>query len=527
VAGLWLAKQNQQRLYHQHGKTIKDKEDDRCPNTGYLLCRFPQKIEMTKLARQWLICTLLNVMLLIAAACTPAQKGENNAATQVNPSSGASEAFSSNIIEKTPEIYAYEGALSLSQILEKIFAPQWKTLWLTGYLVDQSQVLAYYVNAWLGRDGRGSLVVSEALDRLVKQPDALTALPVAEEQLSDGLQISSSESTDWLNVKGQWTYHPFEKSDRFMSLFFPLNLPHDANWQIAGSSIVAGQETVVLEGDIFRLWVDVRTGVLLRLEVFSQKQQNTPFVSIQVEAIQYDPRLPARTMQIVPHAGHEPSLAERPAAGIINLTKKPLNFHKITRDVNHPPAGLMVDIYQENIFLGTLDLGSAGFYCDRAADWNHFAFLYQPPGKSATELRWLNLQTMETVNTVEEIQSPSTPIWSPTRLQLAVTGYRTGEDPGLWKTFLVNIPSEEIAELGPGSLVPPAWSNDGRYVFGLDPTYSNLLLFDADTQEQVSSWAFNSEYWQVDDPAAPIGNDEIRDKLPRNGFDYPMKCALP
>lgn len=481
---------------------------------------------MHTFARQFTTYALLIAMLLTIEACTPASINENGN-VKVNPTPIASEASTSRFVEKVPELGTYQEDLSPSQIVEKLFVPQWKTIWLIGRLMDQDKALIYYVNAWMGRDGRGSLVVSEALDKFSEQFNALAALPVAEEQLSNGGMISRTGTADWLNVEGQWTYHPFEKTDRFMSLFFPLNLPADIDWQIVGSSIVAERETVVLEGDIFRLWVDIKRGVLLRVEVSSQEQQDVFSVSIQVEAVEYDPRIPARTMQVVPHAGHEPSLIERPASNRLDLTGKALNFHYLTRDVNDPSSGYMVDLYQEQVFLGTLDLGSAGFYCDRAADWNHFAFLYQQPSKPATEIRWIDLRNAETVNTITEVQSPSAPIWSPTRLHLAVTGYRLGEDPRQWKTFLVNISSGEIAELGPGSLVPPAWTNDGKYIFGLDPTYANLLIFDTDTKQQVSSWTFDSEQWQAVDSSAAIGNDEIDVKLPRTGFDYLTKCALP
>ncbi|HKJ39796.1 MAG TPA: hypothetical protein VJ972_13545 [Anaerolineales bacterium] len=470
---------------------------------------------------QFLNRILLTTSLLVTAACIPMIIDKNVA--EANPS----EVSTSTVIEKAPKIYHYNDSLSASQLVDKLFTPQWKTLWLTGRLIDQNKLLVYYVNAWMGRDGRGSLVVSEALNELVGQPDTLGTLPVAEEQLSGDSQVSRAGSTDWLNVKGQWKFHPFEKSDRFISLFFPLSLPHDIDWQIVGSSTVAGRKAVVMKGGTFRFWEDMETGSILRLEVYSSNQQDTFLVSIQVEAIKYNPVLPARTSQVVPQDGHKPSLAEQPAGRGIDLAERPLNFHYITQDVNNPSAGHMIDVYLGSLFLGTLDLGSAGFYCSRAADWNHFAFLHQPQDKLVNELRWVDLRNIEIVNTVTGIQSPSRPTWSPTTLQLAVTGYRMGEDPRQWKTFLLTIPSGKITELGAGSLVPPAWTDDGKYVFGLEPTYDNLLMFDAQTGKQISSWSFDSEKWQVTDSSAPINNDEIREKLSRTGFDYLVKCTLP
>mgnify|MGYP000854749983 CR=1 FL=1 len=81
--------------------------------------------------------------------------------------------------------------------------------------------------------------------------------------------------------------------------------------------------------------------------------------------------------------------------------------------------------------------------------------------------------------------------------------------------------------MGQGSLVPPAWTDDGKYIFGLDPTYANLLMFDPNTGKQVDSWAFDPEQWQMVESSAFINNAEVNKELPRTGFDYLTTCALP
>ncbi|MCL4261446.1 MAG: hypothetical protein KJZ52_12555, partial [Anaerolineales bacterium] len=139
-----------------------------------------------QILRRCAILILLAVLLLLNEACTPASKGNGITPIETIPS----EASLLKVFEETPEIHNYQGNLSSEQIAKKLLAPQWETLWLIGRLVDQQKALVYYVNVWMGCDGRGSLVVSEAQDRLAELPDKLAALRVAEEQLSDENQIS-------------------------------------------------------------------------------------------------------------------------------------------------------------------------------------------------------------------------------------------------------------------------------------------------------------------------------------------------
>lgn len=466
---------------------------------------------------------LLAASSLLIKACAPINRGDGITPIETIPS----EASLLKVFEEAPEIHSYQGNLSSEQIAKKLLAPQWETLWLIGRLVDQQKALVYYVNAWMGRDGRGSLVVSEAQDRLTELPDELAALRVAEEQLSDENQISRTGSVNWLNVKNQWLYHPFEKSDRFMSSFLPSKLPHNTGWQIVGSSIVAGREAIVMKGGVYRLWVDPKNGVILRLELYSDEQQNAILFSIQVEAIEYDPVLPARTLQVTPQDGYTPSLAEHPAGKLIALAGKPINFHYLSQNVNEPSSsGYVVDVYLENAFLGTLNLGSAGFYCARSADWNYLAFLSQSKDKP-TELHWVDLQDIRKVNSVEGVQNPSAPSWSPNSMRLAMTGYRTDDDSHQFKTFVISVPSGEVSDLGGGSLVPPAWTDDGKYIFGLDSTYDNVLIFDIDAGDPLKTVLFDSERWQINETTAIINNTDIDKKLPRTGFDYLTKCAVP
>lgn len=67
----------------------------------------------------------------------------------------------------------------------------------------------------------------------------------------------------------------------------------------------------------------------------------------------------------------------------------------------------------------------------------------------------------------------------------------------------------------------------GKYIFGLDSTYDNVLIFDLDAEDPLKTILFDSEQWQINETATIINNTDIDKKLPRTGFDYLTKCAIP
>jgi hypothetical protein len=420
----------------------------------------------------------------------------------------------------------YSGDQSSQLMIETLFDPDWDTIWLYGYLLDQSIPTVYYVNAWMDRDGHGSLLVSQSVQSFAQTPEQRADLIMSEEQLSDGKRISYTVSMDWPEVEGQWQYHPFEVSDRFMSYFFPLDLPLEAEWQLIGESTLAERRVNVLAHGQYRIWIDPDMGTILRLELYNSAERDLPVLSLQVEEIAYQVTLPARTLDVVPTSGYQPTFMDRPVVDVEIVENQPLSFHYVSTDARYPADRQFVDLYQQHDFLGFIDLGSAGFYCGRSADWQYFAFLSQKSASFPKELHWIDLNVPGKINTIEGIQNPCAPVWSPNTLQIAVTGYMPGEFNG-YKTYLIIIPCGEIIELGDGSIVPPGWTDDGKFIFSLDETFDNLLFFDAETGVKISSWAFDKDQWQVIDLDAPINNQEISQKLPRSSVNYLDKCVKP
>lgn len=486
-----MAKSHQPRLYNQFGKALT-----------------------TSMLNPSILKRRILVVLFLLSACSPFSTQTNPTATTVLPV--PSEAVSPLILSVTP-------LPSADEVLSRITEPQWDTLWLLGKRVDIEKNEIVYLNGWLSREGYGTLVLSEPLHQNV-EAEQIGGLPVAYQILSNGEEIFSTSDWQRRKIGGAWEVHPFERADPFFALFFHLEVISEGNWQVIGKSQVAGREADVLQSDRQRVWVDAQRGVVLRLEMLAAPHSQQISRFIQVEEIRFDIPIPARSRQIVLQEGYSPGLDEHPAGKVDSLSGQPLEFHYLTRDVNNPASGYWIDIYSASGFLGTLDIGSAGFYCGRSADGNRFAYIYQPPGGVETELRWVDLRRMDLVNRLQTVQNPSAPVWSPVQNAIAITGFL--KDQKERSTFVVDTHSGNIQKLGEGSLLPPAWSDEGNTIYSLDERYQNLLAFDL-SGTLIGKWKFNPENWQVLENNAPLNAEQVRQKFPREGVDYLTRCRMP
>ena len=457
---------------------------------------------------------LLILGVIFSSGCSSSIKQTNPISTTVSPAL---------LEDGSPPIVQFTPLPPISEVLSQMVAPQWNTLWLLGERVDIQKNEIIYLNGWLSRDGYGTLLLSKPLNRRV-DGEQINLVPLENQFLTNGKQISSITDPQPRQISENWKIHPFELIEPFFASLFTLEIDVEENWQIIGKSQMAGNEVIVLQNDRYRLWIDQQRGVVLRLEIFDMPEKQQPVRILQIKGIAFDIPIPARSRQIVLHEGYSPGMGERPAGNVDSLRGKPLEFHYLTRDIANPSKGYWVDVYSPFGFLGTLDIGSAGFYCGRSADGNWFAYLYQLPGSVKTELRWVDLRQIEQVYSVRDIQNPSAPVWSPNGYSIAFTGFREGEKER--STFVVEISSAEILKLGSGSLLPPAWSEDGKYIYSLDEGYQYLLAFDL-SGNLTGKWRFDPENWRVIESNAPFNTVQLDQKFSRRGFDYLNLCRLP
>jgi hypothetical protein len=174
----------------------------------------------------------------------------------------------------------YSGALSLQSphqaIRERMIRPAWETLWVEGQLTyfsaDEQPDQAVYVQAWLGRDGRGRVIVTD------QQPyDSLsssrTLVPRWVWVSQDGLVTAGDASTGEIGpaaVQAGVISHPLENVHPVVEMLFPHTLTlHSQAVEVIGEDQVAGRPALVVDWAYARYWVDVETGVLLRTQPLS------------------------------------------------------------------------------------------------------------------------------------------------------------------------------------------------------------------------------------------------------------------
>ncbi|MEW6648987.1 MAG: hypothetical protein AB1453_02225 [Chloroflexota bacterium] len=460
-------------------------------------------------------------LLLALSAC---DSGTLNAGPTSLPPLDQQTSAAPALTVPSPPIFEVGGLPEKEAILEKMLAPGWDTLWVLGWRWQQGDPPAVqYTNAWLDRNGAGTLLVSEDMDRLVAASQRKD-IPIQSEWRTNGDHATRDELPQRIEVAARWQIHPFETLQPFVTALFAPLLPADETWQAVGASQVAGRDALVLQSSRMLLWVDIERGILLRSEIYAASSNRQPVAITQVEEIRFDLPIPARARQIVHQEGYRPTLGERPAGEIASLEGQALTFHYLTRDAANPSGGYWIDVYFDEAFIGTLDIGSAGFYCGRAGDGNHFAFLHQPAGGEETEIHWLDLRQMDPIHRIREIRAASAPVWSPAETKFAVTGFAEGDAER--KTWLVLPLSGEVHAAGAGSHAPPAWSDDGAVLFSLDERYQNLFAFDS-SGKPVASWRVDAQEWRLLDTGAPLTQAEFERKFPRQGFDYLAKCAEP
>ncbi len=467
------------------------------------------------------LAVLLSCIPFTLSACTSFSSPPSSTSTALPSPTPIAEPF----FEGTVALEPYKGSLTSAQLIESIQNPTWNTIWLRGHYLDGQTGIGYYLTAWLARSGQGVVSVSHEVAGKTGEtiPDGLvTAYTI----LTDGSRVFRTDINQFSRVGADWVFHPLEQTNSFLSLFFPKELVYGNDFAIKGTTILAGEEVIALASEDTTLWATVHGGILLGVETGIFKDQTNPLRSMRVIDIEYDVPLPYQVNQPVPTGDDRPGLYDRPAPEDFDLGSASLQFDWVSDNVNNPLAGSSMDIYQGHNFIGSIRLGSAGFYCDRAPDGNHFAFLYSPNGMES-QLKWVDLREISNIHSFSDLEGIGAPSWSPDSSKLLFSAEAEDLGGGERKLYLLDTVSDQIVELGGGSLVPPAWSDDGKYIYSLDSRYSELLVWDGVSLENVCTADFDRQNWTVAEKVCPVNNQDVANKLPRNSYVYQQKCTSP
>lgn len=429
------------------------------------------------------------------------------------------------MVEDWPEKVPYPGTETAELILGNLKNPIWETLWLRGHYLNGQTGNGYYVSAWLSRTGAGILSVSSAQSGKAEE-NFPQGLVTAYTLLTNGKSIFSPVTNQISDVNSGWQYHSLETVDPFLRLFFPAPVVANQNWQIGGISSLAGREVVVLSSTAGKLWMDEESGVPLGAELKTPANAGTVLESMRVLEIAFDIPLPHQVNQPIPTGDDKPGLYDRPAKAGVDLVGIPLHFDWVSDDVSRPQAGSAIDIYDGFSFIGSIPLGYSGLYCDRSQDGNHLAWLYSADGAESA-VHWVDLRKIESIHSFGELVGVGAPVWSPDATRLLFSANASEAKPGERKLILLTISNDHVAEIGSGSLVPPAWTRDGASIYSLNSTFSEINVYDSVSHEQRCTAAFDANLWVVEPNSCGITNDDVATTLPRSGFQYMTTCSVP
>ena len=428
-------------------------------------------------------------------------------------------------VEHWPESSSYQGKADPEQILADLKNPIWETLWLRGHYLNGQTGNGYYVSAWLSRTGAGILSVSSAQSGEAEE-NFPQGLVTAYTLLTNGKSIFSPVTNQISDVNSGWQYHSLEKADPFLRLFFPATLLAGQNWQIGGISALAGRDAVVLSSTAGKVWVDEESGVPLGVELKTPANAAATLQSMRVLEIAFDIPLPHQVNQPVPTGDDKPGLYDRPASVGLELAGKPLHFDWVPDDVTKPQAGSSIDIYDEHTFIGSVSLGFSGLYCDRSPDGNYLAYLYSSDSTKSA-LLWVDLRKIESVHSFEKLGGIGSPVWSPDATRLLFSAKADDIGPGERKLYMLTLGDGQVVEIGTGSLVTPAWTDDGSYVYSLNSRYTEINVYDAVSSEHICRAAFDSNLWVAESNSCGITKDDVATHLPRSSFDFLTTCSNP
>ncbi len=189
-------------------------------------------------------------------------------------------------------------ASSPDDVRLRIMNPTWSTLTITGYArqtLTTGEQVDRYVQAWLGRDGRGRALISAPLP-------AGTGLDagalVSQVWASDGQQLINFDMGTGASspVERTWFYHPLEGADPVLATVLPaMFVERSSQPQILEETTLDGRPVLVVDWAANRLWLDPASGLVLRRQTTDENGQ--PFEAGLLK-VEYDIPLPEWSAQV-------------------------------------------------------------------------------------------------------------------------------------------------------------------------------------------------------------------------------------
>jgi len=184
------------------------------------------------------------------------------------------------------------------EIVERASYPLWDSLWLQGqalYLQPDGSRQKVIVQAWLGRDGRGRVLVT---DPMPQEADFSIDTPVAHAwAINNGQTIfeydPSSKSLNPSQLPNRWNNHPLENANPVLAMIFPAgSLPPSESLLPREAAVLLDRLVLAVDWGEQRYWLDAETGLVLR-QVSPPSDGQEPAV-VELLSVVFNPGVPDR-----------------------------------------------------------------------------------------------------------------------------------------------------------------------------------------------------------------------------------------
>jgi DNA-directed RNA polymerase specialized sigma24 family protein len=417
----------------------------------------------------------------------------------------------------------------------------------------------YRVQIWYAAPGNYLLVGG----RIQGKPDSIILVRKPPSQPEE-VYISYRSDQD-----GHWFYQNVAELNQLDSVF-RLNYSFDALDQVlkilrfqptksliepSSKENIAGQEAIVAtltdssDRSRSRIWVDVNTGLILRKQIVSDRENSLVEIEASFIDILYNQQFAAGLFEpynyLPAEFGNDPKgwpggmslggdapalwmppahppLSYPPAPEDLDVSKSWLIFQYPASYEYHSSRSL-VELFSDNYFLGVVRFGNPWtMICDRSPDGDKIAFVGMPDGPvQGTILNWFSLSDprLEVKDVLGDINIKEI-VFSPNSNQLAVFG-KYGSSGGV---YIIETSSHLVRRLrqlaNASSLV---WSPDNEYLAMIarqseEDDYELFLVLRVSDGEIVYSSMWGQDIssllpdapvfsWGVEFPSQPQGLD--------------------